>query len=174
MDFEWTIADNFPVIADRISAASRFGTYAEAPIPDQDLVDAGCRTLLRSEQFTNKFTEWIARPQNMKTWAHFKDFWPEKVSLKQQTANAARNFGFGGAAVDEEIQQGINDFASAHAQTIATINGLQQQNAQLAQMLQQSQQQMAAMQVQVAAMATNTAQQRNNWNNYGGRRGRGG
>ena len=173
MDFEWTIADNFPAIADRIDAASRFATYAEAPIPDQDLVDAGCRTLLRSGQFTNEYTEWIARPANMKTWAHFKDFWPKKVSLKQRTANAARNFGFGGAAVDEEIQQGINNFASAHAQTIATVNGLQQQNAQLAQMLQQSQQQMAAMQIQVAAMATTPAQQSNNWNNYGGRGGRG-
>ena len=46
MDFEWTIADNFPVIADRIDAASKFGTYTDAPIPDQDLVDARCRILL--------------------------------------------------------------------------------------------------------------------------------
>ena len=46
----------------------------------------------------------------MKTWAHFKDFWPEKVSLKQRTANAARNFGFGGAAVDEENPAGNQRF----------------------------------------------------------------
>ena len=57
MDFEWTIADNFPVIADRIDAASRFGTYVDAPIPDQDLVGAGCRILLRPGQFTNEYTE---------------------------------------------------------------------------------------------------------------------
>ena len=124
MDFEWSIADDFPVIADRIDAASRFGTYADAPIPDQDLVDAGCRILLRSGQFANEYTEWIGRAPNDKTWAHFKEFWPEKVSLKQRTANAARNFGFGGAAMESEIQQGINNFANAHAQTIATVNGL--------------------------------------------------
>ena len=57
MDFQWTISNNFPVIADRIDAASRFGTYADAPILDQDLVDAGCRILLCSGQFTNEYTE---------------------------------------------------------------------------------------------------------------------
>ena len=61
MDFEWTIADNFPVIADRINAASRFGTYADAPIPDQDLVDAGSRIILRLGRFTNEYTKWISR-----------------------------------------------------------------------------------------------------------------
>ena len=131
MDFEWTIANDFPVIADRIDAASRFGTYAEAPIPYQDLVDAGCRILLRSGQLTNEYTEWIGRDANDKTWAHFKDFWPEKLLLKQRTANAARNFGFGGAVTEGEIQKGINNFANAHTQIVATVNGLQQQNAQL-------------------------------------------
>ena len=51
------------------------------------------------------------------------------MSLKQRTANAARNFGSGGVVMEDEIQKGINNFADAHVQTVATVNGLQQQNA---------------------------------------------
>ena len=75
--------------------------------------------------------------------------------------------------MEAKIQKGINDFADAHMQTVAMVNGLQQQNAQLAQMLQQRQQQMAAMQIQMATMATAPPQHNNNWNGYGGRGGRG-
>ena len=99
--------------------------------------------------------------------------------LKGRISKAARNYGFGGmvAPANEEMQQGINNFAAAHANTVATVNGLQQQNTQLGQMLQISQQQMAAMQMQtdkmqLAVMTTQPPQYNPpQYNNYGRRGG---
>ena len=75
--------------------------------------------------------------------------------MAQLTSNAARNFGFGGAAQEGKIQQGINDFADAHLQSISTDHSLQQQNAQLSSMLQQNQQHRHADANKAAAAGSN-------------------
>ena len=67
------------------------------------------------------------------------------------------------------MQQGVNDFANAHAQTVATMSGLQQQNTQLGQLLQNSQQQVAAMQAQMNQLQIAAAVQPPSYtNNYSG------
>ena len=76
-------------------------------------------------------------------------------------------------------QEGINDFANAHAATVATVTGLQQQNATLQELLPVMQQQINAMCTQMANMhmanATNTTPPPNYQNfGYQGRGGRGG
>ena len=74
------------------------------------------------------------------------------------------------------MQEGINHFANAHAQTIATVSGLQQHNAKMSKVLPIIQQQMANLatelgQMQMANQAAPPPQQFTN--NYGGRGGGG-
>ena len=84
---------------------------------------------MRTGKFSPEYTEWIGKDTNQKTWAHFKDFWPEKVLLKIRRSSVAQHFGFGGVATEGEIEQGINNFVNAHIQIMDTVNGLQKQNA---------------------------------------------
>ena len=71
-----------------------------------------------------------------------------------KTTKAAGQFSFG-MNMQEKVyyQEGINDFASAHTVSVATVMGLQQQNAQCNQILPAMQQQMTkAMCTQLAIM----------------------
>ncbi len=86
--------------------------------------------------FGHQYKEWHACLKNQKDWANFKAWWPEKVYLKHKTSKAAQHFGFGMNSHEQiNDQEGINDFASAHAATVATVTSLQQQNAQLNKLL---------------------------------------
>ena len=75
--------------------------------------------------FERHYKEWHACQDNQKDWSHFKAWWPEKVSLKRKTSQSVCQFGFG-MNTQEQInyQEGINDFANAHAATVATVIGL--------------------------------------------------
>merc|ERR1712197_332666 len=104
--------------------------------------DAGMKLLMKTGLFERKYEEWHARADGDKTWKDFKQFWPAKVQSKQRMQRTARQFGFGGTSVQEQasMQEGVNNFASAHANTVATVRGLQQQNAQMQQVLPEIQQ----------------------------------
>ena len=106
-------------------------------MPDANLVDTGLQNILQTGLFGPEYTEWLQRADGTTTWAHLKEFWRKKVRLKSQVSQTARSYGFGGMAIlsQEGMQQGINNFAAAHANTVATVSGLQQQGTQPRQML---------------------------------------
>ncbi len=89
---------------------------------------------------------------------HFKAWWPDKMHLKRKTSKAARKLGFGMNAQEQDnYQEGINNFTSAHAATITTVMGLQQQNAQLNQILPTRTQHKIAMYTQLVNMHISNA-----------------
>merc|ERR1711923_77125 len=122
------------------------------------------KLLMKTGPFERKYKEWHTRADGDKTWTDFKQFWPAKVQSKQRTQRTARQFGFGGMSIQDQasMQEGVNDFANTHAHTVATVSGLQQQNAQMQQVLPEIQQQMANLSLQLNAMqmanAANTTQ----------------
>ncbi len=63
-------------------------------------------------------------------------------------------------------QEGINDVANAHATIVATVTGLQQQNATLQELLPAMQQQINAMCTQMANMHMSNATALNPPPNY--------
>ena len=127
MEFEWTIADDFLMLAKKINNCLLYAEFAEAPIPNHKAVGAGMKLIMQTGLFKQEYEEWHAKDTNQRTWAHFKEFWPPKVRTKQCTQRSARQFEFGGMSVQEQasMQEGINDFANVHAQKIATVSGLQ-------------------------------------------------
>ena len=80
------------------------------------------------------------------------------MHLKRKTSKAARKLGFGMNAQEQDnYQEGINNFTSAHAATITTVMGLQQQNAQLNQILPTRTQHKIAMYTQLVNMHMSNA-----------------
>ena len=143
------------------------------PYSNDEMVDAALRIILRTGQLTQEYQDW--KEEQDQTWAAFKDWWPAKIQLKRRVSSAASKYGFGGRATElQQMQQGVNDFANAHAQTVATMNGLQEQNTQLGQLLQNSQQQVAAIQAQMNQMQLAAAMQPVNYTSGYGGRGNGG
>ena len=102
MEWDWTINDDFPVIVKRLDDAVLFAAFAESPIPDHEVVDAGMKLLMKTGLFEREYEEWHARADGDKTWVDFKQFWPAKVQSKRRTQRTARQFGFGGMSVQEQ------------------------------------------------------------------------
>ena len=139
------------------------------PYSNNEMVDAALQIILRTGQLSQEYQDW--KEQQEQSWSAFKEWWPAKVQLRQRVSSAASKYGFGGGAAElQQMQQGVNNFANAHAQTVATMSGLQQQNTQLGQLLQNSQQQVAAMQAQMNQLQIAAAVQPPSYtNNYSGR-----
>ncbi len=83
---EWHIDDDFPKLARTIDDAILYAQFANAPITNQDAVDAGMHMIMNKGVFECQYEEWHARQNEQKDWAHFKAWWPEKVRLKTKTS----------------------------------------------------------------------------------------
>ena len=46
MDFEWTIADDFPILAKKIDDCLLYAEFANAPIPNHEAVNAGIKLIM--------------------------------------------------------------------------------------------------------------------------------
>ena len=92
MDFDCTIADNFPILAKKFVDCLFYAEFADAPIPNHKAVDAGMKLIMQTGLFKQEYEEWHAKDANQRTWAHFKEFWPPKVRTKQPTQQSALHF----------------------------------------------------------------------------------
>ena len=57
MEWKWTIADDFPIIAKRIDDVLPFAELAEAPISNHKAVDAGMKLIMNPGLFKCKYKE---------------------------------------------------------------------------------------------------------------------
>ncbi len=72
MNMEWHIDNDFPKLARTINDAIWYVQFANAPITDQDVVDAGMQIIMSTGVVERQYKEWHTRQYNQKDWAHFK------------------------------------------------------------------------------------------------------
>ena len=140
---DWALTDGFEALEIRINEALEYADIAGQPITESEAIDAGMTALVKTGLFESAYEEWNARAAAQKSWAHFKTWAKDKVTLKKNTQQAAGQFGYGmGAAEDAgSIENSVGNFSAAHSATQQTIAGLTQQLQQQATLLPVLQQQ---------------------------------
>ena len=171
LEVPWALQDGWEHLQKQVDDVIIYAIFTGQPMTDGSIVDAAMTLVLGTGLFGTQYEQWHDRPDADKTWAHFKDFWKQKVNLKAITNVGANTFGFGGNAtaeqaadVDQEFNNSVANFADAHNHTQSTINGLANTNMNLSQAIPQLQQQMQMMQFAMNQMAMMGAQQGNNGN----------
>ncbi len=66
MNMEWHIDDDFPKPARTIDDAIFYAQFANAPITDQDAVNAGMRMIMSTGVFERQYEEWYLRQDDQK------------------------------------------------------------------------------------------------------------
>ena len=145
MKTPWTLQDGWERLQKQMDDGHIYSIFANATIPDTELVDIAITVINQTGLFTNQYEQWHKRASNAKTWADFKTFWKAKIKLKADTSLNASSFGFGGNTaqtpagndVDFKFNNSVANFVTAHNQTQGTIAGLAQTNANLNSQMQQ-------------------------------------
>ena len=123
MKVKWTVDNNFPELSRHLDKCLLYLAYLDMPYSNDEMVEAALQIILRTGQLTQEYQDW--KEEQDQSWAAFKEWWPPNIQLRQRVSSAASKYGFGGGAAElQQMQQGVNNFINAHAQTVATMSGL--------------------------------------------------
>ena len=147
----WQPHEGMEVLIDRFDQIQIYAFFAKNLMDDQTLINYFMAVIKKTGKYTRAYEDWLARPDNTKTYALLKEFW-RKEHLKMRRANPTANqFEYGMNATDAaEATSAPPDIASILEQCAnAMMEGQRQQQEQQRNFETQMAANMAAMQQQL-------------------------
>lgn len=78
----------------QINDANEYAIFANSPLSDATLVNAGEVLLLRTNAFTQEYHKWRRIPIGNRNWTRFQQYWQEAYDLKEETETTAASMGY--------------------------------------------------------------------------------
>jgi hypothetical protein len=130
MAANWHLPDGFYTLVHRLFTGAAFVGCTNFTMADCNIVDIGLRIIKWCSMYANEYKAWIAckavRPRIDKTFDSFKTFWAAKITLVNQTAIPASQYGYRMAATNNNhfvlsYGETISNFGDAYAATQESV-----------------------------------------------------
>jgi hypothetical protein len=106
MAADWLPADGFEPLATRLFIGTSYASAARYSMDDRNVIDIGLRVIKRCGMNSEEYKNWIARenksPPIVEMIDSFKEYWANAITLVNQTAAPALQYGYGMAAMDDD------------------------------------------------------------------------
>ena len=166
MTADWSPEDGISKLTRRIDQAAEFAQFAQAPISEEDKMDAALFCINRTGAYRQSYIAWKTEPN--RTWLHLKHYFDEADRVRVEVDQEAGTLGFGMAGTEGGGEQKTWDntftqFSAAHAANLASMQALAEANAQhtnnIGATLPQLQGQLQNLQQQLCMLANSAPQQ---------------
>jgi hypothetical protein len=127
---DWHPANDLTHSSSPSSQRVAFAGCTNFTMADRDIVDIGLRVIKQCGMYAKEYKAWIAReaihPRIIKTFDSFKTFWVAKITLVNQTAVPASQYGYRMASTNNDnsvVSYGetIANFGAAYAATQESV-----------------------------------------------------
>jgi hypothetical protein len=126
----WHPANDFDTLILRLFTGAAFAGCTNFTMADCNIVDIGLRVVKWCGMYAKEYKAWIAReaihPRIVETFDCFKTFWAAKITLVNQTAVPASQYGYGMAATNDNNSvvsygESIANFGAVYAATQESV-----------------------------------------------------
>jgi hypothetical protein len=166
MAADWRPAEGSNTLVLRLFTGAALTGCTNYTMANHDIVDIGLHVIMQCGMYTEEYKAWITceaiHPRNIKTFNSFKTFWEAKITLVNQTAVPASQYGYRMAATNNDgsvVSYGetILNFGATYATTQESVKLQGTTNASMQNQLNAMSQYCMALQQQ--AFPTNHAAQ---------------
>jgi hypothetical protein len=175
MAANWHPADGFDKFVLRLFTGVAFAGCTNFTMANRDIVNIGLHVIKQYDMYAKEYKAWIACkaicPRIVMIFDPFKTFWAAKITLVNQTAVPASQYGYGMATTNDDDSvvsygKSIPNFGAAYATTQESVKSQGSTNAAMHSQLNAMSQYCMALQQQ-ATPTNHAAQQQhgasNNW-----------
>jgi hypothetical protein len=175
MAADWHSTNGFDTLVLHLFTGAAFAGCTNFTMADCDIINISLCVIKRCGMYAKEYKAWIAhkaiRPKIVETFDSFKTFWVAKITLVNQTALPASQYGYGIAATNNNDSissygETISKFCSAYAATQESVKLQGTTNASMQNQLNAMSQYCMALQQQ-STLTNHAAQHQcgtsNNW-----------
>ena len=119
----------------QINDANEYAIFANSPLSDSTLVNAGEVLILRTNAFAIEYQTWRKIIITNRTWARFQQYWQEAYDLKEETETTAASMGYSANVEDDgaAYEATVENFGTAFAANSNAFATLTESNQHLGQ-----------------------------------------
>ena len=86
--------------------------FAKSQMDDRTIINYFLTVVKKTGRFTRSYEDWIAKPDDQKTYAILKEFWRQEHLKMKHTNPTAQQYELGMNATDTGATNNATDFAS--------------------------------------------------------------
>ena len=101
----WQPQEGIEVLVGRFNKSQIFAFFARDQINDKTLITYFLIPIKKSGRYIRAYEDWLAKPDNQKTYAILKEFWREEHLKMKRSNPTAKQYEYGGNATAEQDQQ---------------------------------------------------------------------